>query len=223
MVFAIYIAVGVEGAAAYNTTCTGPEPKIVQVQITYVTLKHSNVHVIPIYSEKWYSMCYKNCFKKSCTAGQPTDQCVDTNAECNATSLTCGCKSTHIVNKDGACNPKGTLNTICGVAETAQYQCEANTECQDDGNGTKTCLCKTSHYESSGACTLRKSPQATCASNECVVHSTCDSGTRTCVCDAGYNPSPTISPTMCSGDVKVLTLPYIYVVPVVVSMMLLIR
>lgn len=47
--------------------------------------------------------------KKSCTAGQPTDQCVDTNAECNATSLTCGCKSTHIDNKDGACNPSKTF------------------------------------------------------------------------------------------------------------------
>ena len=42
-----------------------------------------------------------------------------------------------------------------------------------------------------------KSPKVTCTSGECVTHASCDSGTNKCVCDAGYDPSPTISPTMC--------------------------
>lgn len=42
-----------------------------------------------------------------------------------------------------------------------------------------------------------KSPKASCASGECVTHASCDSGTSKCVCDAGYDPSPTTRPTMC--------------------------
>lgn len=38
----------------------------------------------------------------ACTA-TPTGQCADTNAECDGTKNTCGCKSTHFVNNTGAC------------------------------------------------------------------------------------------------------------------------
>lgn len=42
---------------------------------------------------------------EACTA-TPTDQCADSNAECNATGLTCECKSAYYVNKDSACDPR---------------------------------------------------------------------------------------------------------------------
>ncbi|XP_076073659.1 uncharacterized protein LOC143045198 isoform X2 [Mytilus galloprovincialis] len=159
----------------------------------------------------------------ACTAS-PAGQCADPQAECNATKHTCGCKSTHFVNKTGACHQKVAFNATCVVAEPAKDQCVANTECKNAGvTGTYQCLCKATHYESAGSCEPRKSPKVNCASGECVSHASCDSGTNKCVCDAGYDPSPTISPTMCNGVVKVFTLSYMYVVPILVSLNFLLR
>lgn len=43
--------------------------------------------------------------KQNCTAGQPADQCADSNAACDDTAFKCQCKSTHFVSKTGACKP----------------------------------------------------------------------------------------------------------------------
>lgn len=44
----------------------------------------------------------------ACTA-TPTGQRADPQAECSATKHTCVCKSTHFVNKTGACHQSKTL------------------------------------------------------------------------------------------------------------------
>lgn len=50
-----------------------------------------------------YFMILEIALKKTCTAGQPADQCADSNAACDGTALKCQCKSTHFVSKTGAC------------------------------------------------------------------------------------------------------------------------
>ncbi|XP_076073654.1 uncharacterized protein LOC143045196 [Mytilus galloprovincialis] len=220
IVCVIYIAVGVEGVA-FDAACTG----------TGVGDCTDSNNICDGTSNK--CACSTTSYKKNATtcatkitltgACTATTQCADPQAECHAAKHTCGCKATHFVNTAGACSPKVAFKASCVVAETAKDQCVADTECKDDGSGTNKCLCKATHYDSSGTCTPRKSPKVNCASGECVTHATCDSGTSKCVCDAGYDPSPTISPTMCSGVVKVITQAYMYLVPFLVSMMLLLR
>ncbi|CAG2218601.1 unnamed protein product [Mytilus edulis] len=63
--------------------------------------------------------------------------------------------------------------------------------------------------------------------DQCVTHATCDTvaSPTKCECDTGYTATPTASPTMCSanGVVKFASLSYMYVVPILVSMMSLLR
>ncbi|XP_071132927.1 uncharacterized protein [Mytilus edulis] len=125
--------------------------------------------------------------------------CADTHNICDTgkTNL-CICDTDFFWKTTAAeCATQVALNKDCDVAQTASDQCSiANSECRDD-SGTDKCLCETTHYANGGACVLRKSPKVSCASGECVTHASCDSGTSICVCDAGYDPSLTISPTMC--------------------------
>ncbi|CAC5385278.1 unnamed protein product [Mytilus coruscus] len=114
------------------------------------------------------------------------------------------------------------LDDTCDATDSASDQCAvADAECRIDG--TAKCLCKATHYVDAAACTLRKNPDATCGGDECVLHASCVA--TKCVCDAGYTPSPTTTPTMCksSGVVKVTILPCMYVVPILASMMFLLR
>ncbi|XP_076073660.1 uncharacterized protein LOC143045198 isoform X3 [Mytilus galloprovincialis] len=156
--------------------------------------------------------------------GTGVGDCTDSNNICDTNSHKCACSTTSYKKNATTCATKVAFNATCVVAEPAKDQCVANTECKNAGvTGTYQCLCKATHYESAGSCEPRKSPKVNCASGECVSHASCDSGTNKCVCDAGYDPSPTISPTMCNGVVKVFTLSYMYVVPILVSLNFLLR
>ncbi|XP_076073645.1 uncharacterized protein LOC143045191 [Mytilus galloprovincialis] len=137
---------------------------------------------------------------------------------------TCKCSPTTFRKTTPAeCATRIAYKAICVVAETAPDQCVADTECKDDGAGAKKCLCKTTHFDSSGVCTPRKKPSESCAVNQCVPHANCTSGTNICECWPDYTATPIISPTMCSGVYKVLALPCMYMVTVLVSMMLIVR
>ncbi|XP_071132921.1 adhesive plaque matrix protein 2-like [Mytilus edulis] len=166
----------------------------------------------------------KIALNSACTDGQPAGQCKDTLADCrNKSGFKCLCKTGNFEKKDGTCAAQiAALNGPCVASDPAPDQCAVdNAECIT--NGTAKCQCKVTHYVNVAACAIRKSPKGSCAPGECVTHASCDSGTSKCVCDAGYDPSPTISPTMCSGVVKVITQTYMYLVPFLVSMMLLLR
>ncbi|CAC5397766.1 unnamed protein product [Mytilus coruscus] len=177
MVFVIYMAVGVEGAA-YGEACTG--------------------------------------------AG--AGDCSEANNVCDTT---CKCATNFFRKTSPAeCAAQvAALDGVCDTAQTASDQCAvADSECRTD-SGSDKCLCKATHYTDGAACTIRKNPDIACsATGECVTNAECDvGGTDKCECNAGYNETPTVSPTMCSGVVKFATLPYMYVVPIIVSMMFLLR
>ncbi|VDI04279.1 Hypothetical predicted protein, partial [Mytilus galloprovincialis] len=113
------------------------------------------------------------------------------------------------------------LGTNCDGAVVDKNQCGfADTECRIYGAGSK-CLCITTHYSDGSSCVLRKYPDANCGGDECVINSSCVE--TKCACDAGFTPSPTVSPTMCNGVVKITTLTHMYVVPILVSLMFLLR
>ncbi|XP_076076099.1 uncharacterized protein LOC143046946 [Mytilus galloprovincialis] len=160
--------------------------------------------------------------KAACTASQPADQCADALAVC-ASGNTCLCKPGNFENKAGKCVKQVAFNTNCGVAETASDQCVASTECKNDGQGAKKCLCKATHYENGGSCTPRIVPGASCTANHCVTHATCNTTSTKCQCETGYTATPTVKPAMCSGVMKVATLSYMLAIPIFVSMMLLLR
>ncbi|XP_076076061.1 uncharacterized protein LOC143046890 [Mytilus galloprovincialis] len=153
------------------------------------------------------------------------DQCGGSDVECRDDSGTdkCLCKTTHY-DASGTCTTKINLNGGCNVAHTEPCA-DANSYCKDD-SGTK-CLCQDTHFEKGGACTLNIHPDFSCsATDQCVTNAECDTAdTNTCVCNAGYTATPTTTPTMCisNGEVKLSTLLYIYVVPIIVSMFFLLR
>ncbi|XP_063446871.1 protein draper-like [Mytilus trossulus] len=176
------------------------------------------------YYEDGGACVLQKALNSACTNGLPAGQCKDTLAECKDNSgFKCLCKTGNFEKKDGTCAKQiAALNDTCVVSEPAPDQCAVdNAECRTDG--TAKCQCKVTHYVNVAACTIRKSPKVSCGSGECVAHASCDTDTSKCVCDAGYDPSPTISPTMCSGVVKIITQPYMYLVPSLVSMLLLLR
>ncbi|VDH89149.1 Hypothetical predicted protein [Mytilus galloprovincialis] len=158
-------------------------------------------------------------FGASCK-GTGIGDCTDTSNICGGTSKKCECSTTSYKENATTCATKMALNVAFTATQTGQCT-DSNAEC----HATKhTCGCKSTHFvNKAGACHQRKSPKVNCASGECVSHASCDSGTNKCVCDAGYDPSPIISPTMCNGVVKVLTLSYMYVVPILVSLNFLLR
>ncbi|CAC5394659.1 unnamed protein product [Mytilus coruscus] len=168
IVFAIYIAVSVEGVA-YDGTCTG----------------------------------------------SGVGNCADTNNICDATSHKCACSSTSYL-KDGTteCADKIALAGTCTASPTGQCA-DSNAKCHATD---LICVCMSNYFANkNAACASRKNPNATCGGDECVTHASCVSSK--CKCDAGYTPSPTTSPTMCSSVIKFAALPYMYVIPIHVSMM----
>ncbi|CAG2228686.1 unnamed protein product [Mytilus edulis] len=161
------------------------------------------------------------------TTDSATDQCsvVDTECRDDGTESKCLCKTTHYSDGSACVIKFAGIDTTCNSAVSTRDQCSAaDTECRDDGAGLK-CLCKATHYSDGSACQTRIKPNIACtAAGQCVTHATCDTtDTDTCVCDASYTPSPIINPTMCSGVVKFSTQKYTYVVPILVSMMFLLR
>ncbi|XP_076076093.1 uncharacterized protein LOC143046938 [Mytilus galloprovincialis] len=213
MVFVIYIAAGVEGAA-FGESCTTdvdcPEANNVCTSMACACNADS-------FRKNGMECATKIALAGACTA-TPPDQCAATNAVCQITDLICVCMANFFADKNAGCSSQVTaLDGVCDAADSAPDQCVVpDSECRSDK-----CLCKATHYTAGGACVIRKSPDATCGGAECVTHASCVS--TKCVCDAGYTPSPTVSPTMCNGVVKITTLTHMYVIPILASVMFFLR
>ncbi|CAG2218030.1 unnamed protein product [Mytilus edulis] len=150
--------------------------------------------------------------------------CTDTTTQ-ECISDTCQCKTTYFRNHENtACEAKIAYDAACDTADSGQCT-DANSECKDDGTRTTKCLCKTTHYDVSGTCTIRKNPDIACtATGQCVTNAECDvGGTDKCECNTGYTETPIDTPTMCSGVVKFASVSYMYVVPILLTMMSLLR
>ncbi|XP_071129991.1 cell death abnormality protein 1-like [Mytilus edulis] len=191
MMFTVYIAVSVEGGA-YGASCTGngtgdcTEKNNTVCNGTCKCTANSFRKSTP-------GCARKIALKQNCTAGQPADQCEDSNAACDGTALKCQCKSTHFVSKTGpACKPKIALKQICTAGQPAD-QCEdSNAAC----NGTALkCQCKSTHFVSkTGACKLVTTAlKGACDtsdsfSHQCAVaNAECrNEGTDKCLCKATH-------------------------------------
>ncbi|CAC5392731.1 unnamed protein product [Mytilus coruscus] len=212
MVFVIFIAVGVEGAP-YDGNCTTES-------CTEENNACSNDTCI-CNPESFRRASPPSCVKKIelnavCMEG---DECADTLAICDLHKLKCLCTQRYFEKNDGTCAARiNYLEHTCDATQSASDQCiPTNSECRMDG--TARCLCKTTYYAFRRVCRIRKSPNASCRTNQCVIHAKCTNDS--CKCDADYEATPIISPTMCSysSGVKFAALPYMYVVPFLVSML----
>ncbi|XP_071132961.1 protein draper-like [Mytilus edulis] len=157
------------------------------------------------------------------TTDTAVEQCSKAETVCTADGGggKCLCKATHY--SDGTdCQTIKTYNQACSNTVTDTKQCgEANQECLlESGTSNYKCQCSAAYYDNGSGCTARITPGNSCSANQCVEHATCDTN---CICEAGYTASPTTNPTMCSGVVKFASLSYMYVVPILVSMMSLLR
>ncbi|VDI40888.1 Hypothetical predicted protein [Mytilus galloprovincialis] len=220
MGFVIYTAVGVEGVA-YGGNCSGNGDCVEANNVCTLTKCACSA---TSYKEDSNPTCAtKIALGGKCTA-TPTGQCVDTNAECDATDSICSCTTSYFKNKKSVCVAQiTTIDHTCDATQTADDQCSVDdTECRNDGTESK-CLCKTTHYKNGAACAIRKKPEETCAAHQCVTHATCNTTANKCKCNAGYTATPTTTPTMCSGVMKVANLWYMMAVPIFVSIMSLLR
>ncbi|XP_052070421.1 adhesion G protein-coupled receptor E2-like [Mytilus californianus] len=168
-------------------------------------------------------------FETSCdNTVTATDQCSVANQECSlesGTTYKCLCTAAYY-SAGSACVAKIGFETSCNNTVTATDQClVANQECSLESGTTYKCLCTAAYYSDGSACVAKKNPDIACtATGQCITNAECDvGGTDKCECNAGYTETPTVSPTTCSGVVKFATLPYMYVVPILVSMMFLLR
>ncbi|XP_076073653.1 uncharacterized protein LOC143045195 [Mytilus galloprovincialis] len=226
MVFVIYSAVGVEGVA-FGGNCAGDGTDSGDCTETVNIVCDTTCKCTADSFRKGGSECAtKIVLNAACTDGQPADQCADTLAECRDQSgFKCLCQTSNFENNVGVCAAQvAALDDPCDSMDPALDQCAvADAECRVDG--TAKCLCKATHYVDGAACTIRIKPNITCtAAGQCVIHATCDTtDTNTCVCDIGYTPSPTIDPTMCNGVVKVTILTYMYMAPILISMVFLLH
>ncbi|XP_063446876.1 variant-specific surface protein VSP4A1-like [Mytilus trossulus] len=224
MVFAVYIAVSVEGVA-FGGNCSGSGTGDCTEKNN--TVCNGTCKCATNSFRKSTSECAKKiALNQTCTTGQSAGQCADSNAACVGTALKCQCKSTHFVSKTGACKLVVTaLDAACDASDSFSHQCAVvNSECRKDG--TDKCLCKATHYAKGATCEIRKKPdEGGCAAHECVTHATCNtkSNPTKCQCDTGYTAIPTTTPTMCSGVPKVATLSYMFVIPILLSMVFLLR
>ncbi|VDI58443.1 Hypothetical predicted protein [Mytilus galloprovincialis] len=228
IVLVIYTALSVEGAdVAYDASCAAADAVCNEANNVCDSGTNKCACSTDSFRNNGGTACVtKIAYDAVCDAAD-SGQCADTNAECKddgSGTNKCLCQATHY-DSSNVCTLIVGLDGDCDISNTDAEQCSvANTECKSDGAGNNKCLCEATHYSDSSACQLRKKPEETCSTGHCVEHATCDTVSPTkCECDAGYTATPTTSPTMCSGVVKFASLSYMYVVPILVSMMSLLR
>ncbi|CAC5397761.1 unnamed protein product [Mytilus coruscus] len=224
MVFVIYIAVDVEGAI-YGETCSVNSDCTESNAVNCDTTSGNCICEDTFFRKTTPAACASRvALNGVCELAQTsTEQCAIDNSECIDVSGTvrCICSTTHY-ETGGACELRIALDTDC----TSSDQCVADTDCRDNGAGTDQCQCTiATHYKSGSSCIARIKPNIDCtAVGQCVTNAECDTAdTGTCLCNAGYTATPTTTPTMCSGVVKFASLSYMYVVPILVSMMFFLR
>ncbi|CAC5385275.1 unnamed protein product [Mytilus coruscus] len=196
MVFVICIAVDAEGVA-YGDACTGDGSNAGDCTETTNIVCDTTCKCTTDSFRKGGTECATRiAYGDACTGGGSGDCTEKTNIVCDTT---CKCSpSTFRKTTATECAAQIGFEQCCEATQTASDQCSVpETECKDDA-GTKKCMCKATYYSDGRACQTRIKPNIACtAAGQCVTHATCDTtDTDTCVCDAGYTPSPTISPSM---------------------------
>ncbi|CAC5391647.1 unnamed protein product [Mytilus coruscus] len=164
----------------------------------------------------------------SCT-GTGVGDCTDTNNICDATTKKCACSPTSYL-KDGSteCADKIALTGVCTATPTDQCA-DSNAECHATD---LICVCTSTYFADKNAA---------CASQVAALNGTCDatdSASDQCaVTDAECRNDGTGSKCLCkithyvngaactlsSGVVKVTIPQYMYMVPILVSMMFLLQ